>query len=1446
MLKIFLLAAVSAVALADDSYVVLTPSSFRGGIPLSVSVNILKATAPVSVTATLVNEGKKTTVASVTGSFTQGTPGTLQLQVADDVHAGSYKLHVAGTGGATFKNETTISFESKSISLFIQTDKAMYKPGQTVNFRAFAVFPNLTVYTGPMDIDIYDPATNKIKQWKGLTDASGVVTKFMIMDSQPVLGDWKIKVVAHGRSEEKLFTVAHYVLPKFEVTVELPTYMLTSDDSITGKVKATYTYGKPVKGTVDIRVKVDHWYRPYNYHGDEPQISQSLTIDGEASFTVPLDLIKQANRYLTGRSLVVEANVTESLNSITLSGDSKVTLYQHAVKLEFLQSNPNTFKPGLPYTAYLKVVQQDDTPITGKRQTLTVKVQSTYEEEVTGTTPYPWFSPRQHSYYMPEQTFTVPDTAIVPIQVDIPDNSTHISVDAHYGNVSSRLSLSKSYSPSDNYMQLFLKSSNLRPGQTATFDIKSTESVPSAVYQVMSRGSVVAAGSFTGNTFNIPIDSDMAPNARIIVYYVRTDGEVVTDSISFDVDGAFQNEVTIDFDKTKAQPGENVNVIVKADPMSVVNLLAVDQSVLLLKSGNDVTASEVIDELKSYDTIKHARSPPFCCDFMPMAVNRRKRMAIWWPYPVYYGGSDAQAIFDNSGVRVMTDALVYHHVEQHYYYPDFAFGPMPGMINGAGAGTGAGLPPNVAPVAPATGASSVKSVDKIRTVFPETWLWTNSTIRADGTTTVSTTVPDTITSWIASAFAVNSVSGLGVASSTAKIEAFKPFFVSLNLPYSVVRGEQLALQANVFNYMSQDLDVIVTLEQSNDFKNVIVDTSGTVQYASQQQQETVHVAAGAAKSVFFPIVPAALGKIPLTVKAQSVLAADGVRRQLLVEPEGVAKEYSNPILIDLKNATSFSTDVALSLPAGVVAGSQRVVVSAIGDLMGPTVNNLDKLLRMPTGCGEQTMLGFAPDVFVTNYLTATSQLTGDIEEKAINFLEKGYQRELTFQHKDGSFSAFGDRDKSGSMWLSAFVTKSFHQAKKQIFIDDETIKRALDWMISRQNSDGSFPEPGRVIHKDMQGGSASGLGLTAFVLISLLENNDLGGSIQQRINKAVTMATGYVESQLSTTSDDYALAISSYALRLAKSSHADAAYTKLNNDAIVKGGMRHWHKAQTSTSSHHYWRPSHSQANPIDIEMTSYALLVQAAKQDFANGIPIMKWITSQRNSNGGFASTQDTVIGLQALSEFAGMSYSDSFDIQATITAGTFTHKFSINKQNALLLQTVVLPSIPSQVSVTATGHGMALVDINLSFHVEQEIEEKSFDITVTMVQETIDFLSIKTCAAWLKTGASGMTVQEFGIPSGFEADLESIAGIAEIKKVETEDRKVILYFDEITTKPVCLTMDVIRTGMVAKSQPATVRVYDYYQPSNQVTAFYQSHVLKNADICDVCKDCGCKSARR
>lgn len=53
----------------------------------------------------------------------------------------------------------------------------------------------------------------------------------------------------------------------------------------------------------------------------------------------------------------------------------------------------------------------------------------------------------------------------------------------------------------------------------------------------------------------------------------------------------------------------------------------------------------------------------------------------------------------------------------------------------------------------------------------------------------------------------------------------------------------------------------------------------------------------------------------------------------------------------------------------------------------------------------------------------TNQLSPAIEGKAIRYLETGYQQELTYRHNDGSFSAFGKSDPSGSTWyIKLFIT----------------------------------------------------------------------------------------------------------------------------------------------------------------------------------------------------------------------------------------------------------------------------------------------------------------------------------------------------------------------------------------------------------------------------------------
>lgn len=60
-----------------------------------------------------------------------------------------------------------------------------------------------------------------------------------------------------------------------------------------------------------------------------------------------------------------------------------------------------------------------------------------------------------------------------------------------------------------------------------------------------------------------------------------------------------------------------------------------------------------------------------------------------------------------------------------------------------------------------------------------------------------------------------------------------------------------------------------------------------------------------------------------------------------------------------------------------------------GDLLGPSINGLSSLIKMPYGCGEQNMINFAPNVYILQYLSKTGQLREDIKSKAVSFMRKG-------------------------------------------------------------------------------------------------------------------------------------------------------------------------------------------------------------------------------------------------------------------------------------------------------------------------------------------------------------------------------------------------------------------------------------------------------------------------
>lgn len=59
---------------------------------------------------------------------------------------------------------------------------------------------------------------------------------------------------------------------------------------------------------------------------------------------------------------------------------------------------------------------------------------------------------------------------------------------------------------------------------------------------------------------------------------------------------------------------------------------------------------------------------------------------------------------------------------------------------------------------------------------------------------------------------------------------------------------------------------------------------------------------------------------------------------------------------DQQQRPAFKRSVDMQFPADHVPGSRKARVDVIGDIMGPVLANLEGLVRMPYGCGEQNMV----------------------------------------------------------------------------------------------------------------------------------------------------------------------------------------------------------------------------------------------------------------------------------------------------------------------------------------------------------------------------------------------------------------------------------------------------------------------------------------------------------
>uniref|UniRef100_A0A8C3L445 OVOS protein n=1 Tax=Chrysolophus pictus TaxID=9089 RepID=A0A8C3L445_CHRPC len=1429
---------------SELQYVLLVPTVVRSNSPQTACVQFQSLSEPLSLSVVLEYSNIQTTLFEefvTKNDYFTCCDFKVPPATSDPLAFISFS---AKGNTVNLTERRSVAIENVHNTLFIQTDKPIYKPGQKVMFRVVTLDSQFRpVQETYPRIIIKDPEQNQIFQWLDVSSMHGIIQLSFPLIEEPILGSYHIIVEKKsGDKEHEYFTVEEYVLPKFEVTTSTPRRISFFDEEIRVNVCALYTYGQPVQGIARINVCQQHFYNPRCQQSQKPTceaVTGLLENNGCLSTVVSTKTFQLYRSYTRMyASLNIETVVTENGTGIQMKNYDYVAVSQENDRVMF-RNMDQYYRRGIPYFGEITVTNADGKPVASRVVVLEVngEYQANYTTDENGTA----------VFSLDTSNFFNPSVKLRATQA--PDDCEDFFMWRNDHESQALFFVHRFYSRTNSFVRIEPVKEKLSCGQQRMINIHyvlSRKGYRNAThtdfyYVVMAKGKIVLSGqkqvrithaSWGTFAITLAVTEKLAPSARLLLYTVHPNGEIVADSSWIHSDICFKNKLQFEFSEKQALPGSKINIRLEAAANSYCALRAIDQSVFLLQPERELSAESVYYRLHLSDLYGYYYNGLNLQDDQPEECTPVKTTFFdglyYEPVNVSHDG-DVYRIFREMGLKVFTNSTLRKPVlcnedrldrEDNHIY----------LEHGASGGSALGKE-----FSKITAAGVINTVRKY---FPETWIWDLVRTDSTGEANIFYTIPDTITEWKASAFCLQDDAGFGI-SSPVSLTAFQPFFVDLALPYSVIRGERINLIANIFNYLDKCIQISAILAESSDYKVEVL----------SPEVNTARVCANERKTYIWAASLLSLGEVKFTITAEAKLntkaaenstpaeeetiRTDTLTQMLLVEPEGVKKELTQSSLICTKG-TTISEPVLLNLPRNVVQGSARVYFSVIGDILGTALRNMENLLHMPYGCGEQNMALFTPNIYVLDYLNKTGQLTEEIKVKSTGYLTTGYQKQLSYKHQDGSYSSFGTRDKEGNVWLTAFVYKSFAQARRYIYIDENVQSQTLIWLARKQKSDGCFENAESHFNNALKGGEEGEYSLTAYIVAALLE---AGHSVQHPV---VWSGMNCLETAFSNGVHNlYNYALFAYVYGLAdKQERYQYFLEKLDQTATRNDGSVYWQRENKPPAEH--FPAFYSRAPSAEIEMTSYVLLALLNKakltpDDLSYISRIVYWLVKQQNPYGGFSSSQDTVVALQALALYGYLTFSKESSNTIKVNFMEIPNKaFQVNDKNRFLLQQTSLPIVPGNYSVEVDGTGCVYMQTTLRYNIHLPKKTAGFFLSVESANVSCTsnfppkFDLVFTASYTGNRNVSNMAIVDVKMLSGFNPDRSSLKKLqyqpSVVDHVDIKNDHIFFYLQKLSQKEVSFSFSVEQSLPVSDIKPAPVHIYDYYETDEYAFAEYKT----------------------
>lgn len=1041
-----------------------------------------------------------------------------------DLPSGKYELRVtAQPPGRTESLARSVRIE-RQWRLMLSTDKPVYQPGQTIHVRALALRrPDRKPVVGqPVEFSISDPKGNIIFRRADVTSRFGIAAVDCPLADEILHGTYQIDCRVGQTTSTRSVKVEKYVLPKFRVTVQTDKPFYQPPEQVTVDVEARYFFGEPVAGAdVDLqvfatdvapqqlirqRLRTDHSGHASFQFRLPDQLVGKPQHGGDTPFQIFATVTDPAGQsYSAAAKPLVTANplrITVIPESGTLVRDVANRIYIFVSYADGRSAQARLIVSGEPdelLTSELGLATIERIPEGGSLQ-LTIKAIDTTHSHWVGQRTVRLDCGRLGDYIVrPDRavyrggstmTLSAYGGGVEPVFVDLIQDGQSVLCDTiemsdgrgqlqidlppdlagtlqlvtyrfDWAGFAIRKSRVVLVQPADQLrVDVQPDAPEYRPGQTARLKFQLSDSsgrpVPGAISLSVVDEAVFSVLNQSGGVEEVffLLERQLLKPVYAIYPWVPDWAAGRSSEPREQLDEALL-AATVHTDDQHAVPGEFLGQFgSSAGPFTLAansfrHELAEFRRTQRagLRQVGRLWAALVAAWIAIACAVWIARRPKQAL----ITLGSLAAAILLLPFLLLPAVQSAR----EAALRVMTEDEA-----------ALEFGAEMPAASAPGQGQAGPAPP------------------RLREYFPETLLWLPELVTDEnGRATWDLQLADSITSWRLSASAVAADGRLG--STRQAIRVFQPFFVELNLPVALTRGDEAAVPIVVYNYLDRPQTVEITVEPADWF--AFVDAAQrerppddpSAEIAGEADGGEPHVLSLAfepgqkVRSVSLPIRAVKVGRHQLQLTARSGDAADAVKRTIQVVPNG------RPVEQLANGNLSQPVQLQWDVPQSAVLGSVTAIVKLHPSTFSQLVEGLDGIFRMPTGCFEQTSSATYPNVLALDYLRSTGQTNPAVEAKARQYIHLGYQRLLSFEVPGGGFDWYGQPPAKET--LTAYGLMEFRDMARVHDVDPRLIERTRRWLLSRRNDDGSWPVGTRTFRAAERPGVPPNLAATAYI-----------------------------------------------------------------------------------------------------------------------------------------------------------------------------------------------------------------------------------------------------------------------------------------------------------------------------------------------------------------------------